>query len=170
MGKEWAALKAVTNRLSTLDKKLGKRSTAQRQLLLEIIRRAEGHLDADELYQQARQRHPALSLSTVYRSLRLFKELGLVEEHQFDDARRHYEVKSRIRHHHLVCLGCGRVLEFQCPSAERLKSRLSREEGFRVADAEVRLVGYCSKCQEQLLGSGADTKIKQEIAERGVIK
>ena len=150
-----------------MDKKPGKRSTAQRQLLLEIIRGAESHLDADELYQQARQRHPALSLSTVYRSLRLFKELGLVEEHQFDDARRHYEVKSRVRHHHLVCLGCGRVLEFQCPSAEKLKSRLSREEGFRVTDAEVCLTGYCPKCQEQLLGSGANTKIKQQISERG---
>jgi len=113
-------LGAMTSRMSILDKKLGKRSTVQRQLLLEIIRGAEGHLDADELYQQARQRHPALSLSTVYRSLRLFEELGLVEEHQFDDTRRHYELRSRIRHHHLVCLGCGRVLEFQCPSAEKL--------------------------------------------------
>ncbi|MBA7505386.1 hypothetical protein ES706_04053 [subsurface metagenome] len=160
-------LKAVTNRVSILGKKPGRHSTAQRQLLLEIIRGAEGHLDADELYQQARQRRPALSLSTVYRSLRLFKELGLVEEHQFDDARRRYEVKPRIRHYHLVCLGCGRVLEFQCPSAERVKSKLSREEGFRVTDAEVCLIGYCSKCQEQLLASGADTKIKQRIAERG---
>ena len=157
-------IKAMIN---GMDKKPGKRSTAQRQLLLEIIRGAEGHLGADELYQQARQRHPALSLSTVYRSLRLFKELGLVEEHQFDGAHRRYEVKSRMRHYHLLCLGCGQVLEFQCPSAERVKSKLSREEGFKVTDAEVCLTGYCSKCQEQLLSSGADTKIKQEVAERG---
>ena len=154
--------------MSSLGKGSGKRATTQRQLLLEIIREAGGHLDADELYRQARQRQPALSLSTVYRSLRLFKELGLVEEHQFDTARRHYEVKFGIRHHHFVCLGCGRVFEFQCPSAERLKSRLGREKGFKVTDAEVYLVGYCPECQQRLSSNGSSSnKVKQQIAGRG---
>jgi len=135
---------------SDIDRKLSRRSTEQRQLLLEIIQQAEGHLDADEIYQQAHQKSPSISLSTVYRSLQLFKELGLIEEHQFNGTRRCYETTPRSKHHHLVCLGCGRIFEFKCSSAERLKSRISREDGFKVTDAEVRLVGYCPECQQRL--------------------
>ena len=128
---------------------LSQRSTEQRQLIQEILQQTDRHLDADEIYQQARQRAPSISLSTVYRNLQLFKELGLVEEHQFG-SRRCYEAAPQAKHHHLVCLGCGRVFEFKCPSTERLKSRISREEGFRVTEAEVRLAGYCPECQEHL--------------------
>ena len=130
-----------------VDKKLSRRSTEQRRLLLEIIRQTDGHLDADEIYRQARQKLPNISLSTVYRGLQLFKELRLVEGHQLDGARRYYEAMPRSKHHHLVCLGCGRVLEFKCSSAERLKSKIGREKGFKVVDAEVRLSGYCPECQ-----------------------
>ena len=143
----------LTETQSNMHGKLSRRSTEQRQLLLKIIQQAEGHLDADEIYRQARQKSPSISLSTVYRSLQLFKELGLVEEHQFDGTRRCYEAMPRTKHHHLVCLGCGRVFEFKCPSAEKLKSRISREEGFKVTDAEVRLVGYCPDCQQRLSGN-----------------
>ena len=142
------------------------RRTAQRALLLELIRKAEGHLDADELYRQARERQPGLSLSTVYRSLRLFKELGLVEEHRLDGARRHYEARPATRHHHLVCLGCERVIEFKCPSTERLKTRFAREEGFEVTEAEVRLAGYCPQCRQRMFGSKVDAERRHEITER----
>jgi Fur family ferric uptake transcriptional regulator len=142
-----------------------KRITAQRQMLLELLREADGHLDADELYQRARHKQPSLSLSTVYRNLKLFKELGLVEEHQFDGARRHYEPKQG-RHHHLVCLGCGRIIEFSCPTTERLKAKIGREEGFEVTEAEVRLAGYCPECRQHLAESRAAAENKQETGER----
>jgi len=100
---------------------------------------------------------PSISLSTVYRNLQLFKEMGLVEEYQFG-SRRHYETVPQAKHHHLVCLGCGRVFEFKCPSTERLKSRISKGEGFRVTEAEVRLAGYCPECQERLAVSNAENK------------
>ena len=152
----------LTETQSSMNGKLSRRSTEQRQLLLEIIQQAEGHLDADEIYQQSRQKSSSISLSTVYRSLQLFKKLGLVEEHQFDGMRRYYEPMPRAKYHHLVCRGCGRVFEFKCPSAERLKSRISREEGFKVTDAEVRLMGYCPECQQRLLSSGTDIEVKNK--------
>ena len=136
---------------------LSQRSTEQRQLIQEILQHADGHLDADEIYQQARQRSPSISLSTVYRNLQVFKELGLVEEHQFG-SRRYYEPALRTKHHHLICLGCGRVFEFKCPSTERLKSRISKEEGFRVTEAEVRLAGYCPECQGRLTVIAAENR------------
>ena len=141
---------------NVVDRKL-KRSTEQRELIREIIQHADEHMDADKIYQQARQKSPNISLSTVYRNLQLFKDMALVEEHQFG-SRRYYEPVPRDKHHHLVCLGCGRVFEFKCSSTERLKSRVSREEGFRVTDAEVRLAGYCLECQERLTAAAAGNR------------
>ena len=140
--------------LKGADRKFNRRSTEQRGLIREILQHAEGHLDADEIYHQARGRSPSISLSTIYRNLRIFKEQGLVEEHQFG-SRRYYEPAPQAKHHHLICLGCGRVFEFKCSSTERLKSRISKEEGFRVTEAEVRLAGYCPECQECLNVSAA---------------
>jgi len=148
---------------SDLDGKLNRRSTEQRGLIREILQHTDRHLDADEVYQLARQRSSSISLSTVYRSLQLFKEQGLVAEHQFG-SRRYYEPAPRAKHHHLVCLGCGQVFEFKCPSTERLKSTISNQEGFRVTDAEVRLSGYCPECQERLSVSVA--KNRQYLAKR----
>ena len=123
------------------------RSTEQRHLIQEILQQADRHLDADEIYQRARQKSPSISLSTVYRNLRVFRKLGLVEQHQLG-SRYFYETAGRAGHHHLVCLGCGRVFEFKCPSTENLKSRINQEEGFKVTEADVRLAGYCPDCQQ----------------------
>ena len=123
----------------------GLRVTSQRALILEVVR--HGHLDADEIYRQARIRQPRLSLSTVYRTLRMFKKLGLVEELHFDEAHHHYEVKPSSEHHHLVCLGCGKVVEFECPLSPKMKENIAREKGFEVTNVEIRMTGYCSKCR-----------------------
>jgi Fur family ferric uptake transcriptional regulator len=144
-----------------VDKRLNLRSTEQRGLIREIIQHAKGHLDADEIYQQARDRSPSISLSTIYRNLHIFIEQGLVEEHQFG-SRRYYEPVPQSRHHHLVCLGCGRVFEFKCPSTKRLASRISKEEGFRVTDTEVRLSGYCPECQQRLAISADENEKTRE--------
>ena len=146
-------------------KSAGFRLTSQRALILDIISQGHGHLAADEVYRLARERQSNISLSTVYRSLKLFKELGLVEEHQIDGTRRRYEPKPEARHHHLVCLGCGRIIEFKCATTEKLKARLGRKEGFEVTEAEVRLAGYCPQCRQRVLGSGADAVRGREIIE-----
>jgi Fur family ferric uptake transcriptional regulator len=125
----------------------GKRTTSQRRLLLDLILQSQGHLDADELYRRAREQEPSISLSTVYRNLKLFKELGLVDELHFAEAHHHYEAKAPAQHHHLVCLGCGKVIEFTSPLAERMKSQVQRENDFAVTGTEVRMKGYCSRCQ-----------------------
>ena len=127
----------------------GLRITSQRALILEIIRRGQGHLDADEVYRQAREKQPRLSLSTVYRTLQRLKKLGLVEELHFDEEHHHYEAKPSSEHHHLLCLGCGKVVEFECPLSQKMKEDVSREKGFEVTDAEVRMRGYCPKCRQE---------------------
>ena len=125
----------------------GRRVTNQRALLLELIRQGEGHLDADELYRRAREKQPRLSLSTVYRTLQLLKQLGLVEELHFDEDHHHYEAKPSAEHHHLVCLGCGKVVEFQCRLTLKMKRDIAMEKDFEVTGVEVQMTGYCPKCR-----------------------
>ncbi|MEE8599357.1 MAG: transcriptional repressor [Dehalococcoidales bacterium] len=122
--------------------------TNQRALILEIIHHGEGHLDADEVYRRARDKQPRLSLSTVYRTLRRFKELGLIEEVHFDEAHHHYEVKPLAEHHHLLCLGCGRVIEFHYPLSRYVKRNVPEARGFRVVETEIRMTGYCPGCRQ----------------------
>jgi Fur family ferric uptake transcriptional regulator len=124
----------------------GLRMTNQRALILEIIR--QGHLDADEVYRQARDKQPRLSLSTVYRTLRILKKLGLVDELHFEETHHHYEVKPSAEHHHLVCLGCGKIVEFECSLSQRMRQDIARKKGFEVTGVEVNMTGYCAKCRQ----------------------
>ncbi len=127
----------------------GQRVTSQRRLLLDLLRRSEGHLDAEELYRLAKEHEPRISLSTVYRNLSLFKELGLIQEHHFAAEHHHYEVKGNREHHHLVCLGCGRVMEFESKLTEKMQEKVSRDTGFEVISTTVNFEGYCDRCRSK---------------------
>ncbi len=121
--------------------------TNQRRLLLELMRRARGHLDADELFRQAKEHKPRISLATVYRNLKLFKELGLIAESKLGEAHSHYEIKGSVEHHHLVCLGCGLVVEFDSPLIAKAKTGIEREKGFDIVTSQLKIEGYCPKCK-----------------------
>ncbi len=126
----------------------GHPQTKQRQLLLEIIGQAEGHVDAKQLFNLAAARDASISPATVYRSLNLFKRLGLVEEQRLGQVRCYYDAKSQPRHQHLVCSGCGEVFDFACPLGE-IMEKVKKEQGFTVTRAEVYLEGYCEKCSAE---------------------
>ena len=127
----------------------GLRVTGQRALLLEIIRQGKCHLDADEIYRRARHKQPRISLSTVYRGLQAFKRLGLVEEVHFDESHHHYEAKPSSEHHHLVCEGCGKVIEFHYPLARYIKRNVAEAKDFEIISTEIRMTGYCPRCRQQ---------------------
>ena len=127
--------------------RVGMRVTHQRALIMEIIRQGRGHLDADEIYRRAREKETRLSLSTVYRTLQMLKKLGLVEELHFDEEHHHYEVKPSAEHHHLVCLGCGRVIEFYYPLSRYLRKKVPEAKDFDITETEIRMTGYCAKCR-----------------------
>jgi len=126
----------------------GLRVTNQRLLVLQVIQQGQGHLDADEIYRRAREKNPHLSLSTVYRTLQTFKKLGLIEELHFDEGHHHYEKRS-TQHHHLVCLGCGRIVEFQYPSANLIRKNVREARDFEITSSEIRMTGYCPKCRRE---------------------
>jgi len=128
--------------------RVGMRVTHQRALIMEIIRKGRGHLDADEIYRRAREKETRLSLSTVYRTLHMLKKLGLVEELHFDEEHHHYEVKPSAEHHHLVCLGCGRVIGFYYPLSCYLRKKVPEAKDFDITETEIRMAGYCAKCRQ----------------------
>ena len=131
----------------------GKRITPQRVLILETMRDAGGHLDADEIYRLARRKAPRLSLSTVYRTLAMLKEAGLVDELHLGEEHLHYEIRGE-GHHHLICQSCGKVIEFECPFSQELLRDLGEEYDFEITGIHLDLVGYCAECRQGGQGDG----------------
>jgi len=129
--------------------------TSQRRLLMELLLDTKGHIDAKELYRRASAVDESIGLATVYRSLNLFKEVGLVDEMRLGNFRCYYEIKQSPEHQHLVCLGCGKVIEFQNPHFKQLIEAIRQEQGFKITKAELYLEGYCPECDEE----GKDTVI-----------
>ena len=132
------------------------RITAQRSLLLELLKQSGRHVDADELYRRARKKNSRISLSTVYRNLQLFKKLGLVEEHHFDEEHHHYEVKSGSEHQHLLCVNCGKVVEFACPLSQGFREDIGKKYDFDITGVEVRMTGLCSSCRTKEIEGKTD--------------
>jgi Fe2+ or Zn2+ uptake regulation protein len=126
----------------------GHPQTRQRNLLLGLIREADGHIDAKELFRRAARKDKSISTATVYRSLNLFKGLGLIDEKRLGQACCYYEIKRSPQHQHLVCSRCGKVIDFDCPLSEMV-DKVKSEHGFIVTKAEVYLEGYCSECAEE---------------------
>ncbi len=125
------------------------RATKQRELIQKIIQEGNGHLDAHEIYRRAVEINPRISLSTVYRSLQLFKKLGLVDELHFAEEHHHYEVKPASEHYHLVCLGCGQVIEFRYSLPRHIKREVPEAKDFDITGTEVCLMGYCARCRQE---------------------
>ena len=121
--------------------------TSQRRLLLELLRDADGHLDAKELYRRASTRDESISPATVYRSLSLFKELGIIDERRLGKIRCYYEIKQSLEHQHLRCQGCGKVIEFRSRLIRDLVVSIEKENGFKVTKADLYLEGFCPQCE-----------------------
>jgi Fe2+ or Zn2+ uptake regulation protein len=126
----------------------GRRLTRQRRLVLEILAESREHLDAETLYERAKARDPDIGLATIYRSLALLKETGLVQEDQLGEDHGHFETTPSSPHHHFTCLKCGRVVEFESPQVMEVVRRLYESEGLQVTDIRLHLSGYCPQCRE----------------------
>ena len=125
----------------------GRRLTSQRRRILEVLEESDKHLDAEALYHQVKVRDSDISLATVYRTLAVLKEIGLVEEHRLGEEHCHYEPVRDGPHYHFTCLGCNRVIEFDTPLVAQIQQELTEREGVRVTRAHLHLSGYCAECQ-----------------------
>jgi len=130
----------------------GRRLTPQRRLILEVVEESETHLDAEAIHARVKLQDPNISLATVYRTLPILKQMGLVEEHRLGEGHSHYEAARNRPHYHFVCLGCGKVIEFDAPLLAQVIGELSEQRGVSVTHAHLRLSGYCTQCQSRAEG------------------
>ncbi|MEW5424512.1 transcriptional repressor [Amorphus sp. 3PC139-8] len=115
--------------------------TEQRRVIARVIEMATDHPDVEELHRRAAEVDARISISTVYRTVKLFEDAGIIERHDFRDGRARYETVSEEHHDHLIDLRTGRVVEFRHEDIERLQEKIARELGFRLVDHRLELYG-----------------------------
>jgi len=140
----------ATDGIKSSLKERGIRLTRQRQILLDLIDQSGQHLDAERLYKMAKEVDPKLNRVTVYRTLKLLKAGGLVDEldlMHYSGDQHYYETRMKQEHAHVVCLRCGRVEEFFGEPLQKLRRQVEAHFGFQILIARTEIGGYCSHCQ-----------------------
>ncbi len=119
----------------------GMRMTDQRRVVARVLSAAEDHPDVEELYHRAAAVDPNISLATVYRTVRLFEEAGVVERHDFGDGRSRYEEAGNDHHDHLINIKTGQVIEFFDAEIEKMKEALAEKLGYKLVGHKLELYG-----------------------------
>jgi Fur family ferric uptake transcriptional regulator len=121
--------------------------TAQRDAVLDVFLSASGHITSEEIYQRVRDRHPNIGYTTVYRTMKLLCDAGLAAERHFDDGITRYEI-AHEHHDHLVCVRCGKIIEFECRMIESTQDEIAQRYQFRVLRHRHELYGHCRDCRD----------------------
>ena len=119
----------------------GVRLTGQRRTVATVLEDAKDHPDVEELYARASKIDPKISLATVYRTVKLFEEEGILEKHEFGDGRARYEDAERDHHDHLIDIQTGKVIEFVDPEIEALQERIAEKLGYELKGHRLELYG-----------------------------
>jgi Fur family ferric uptake transcriptional regulator len=138
------ALRAYLSRMDRIEKlcaERGMRMTDQRRVVARVLAKSQDHPDVEELYRRALAVDPHISIATVYRTVRLFEEAGVVERHDFGDGRSRYEELTDDHHDHLIDTKTGRVIEFFDEEIEALKAAIARRLGYRLIGHKLELYG-----------------------------
>ena len=122
----------------------GLRITDQRRTIARILSESDDHPDVETLHTRAAAVDPRISIATVYRTVRLFEEAGILERHEFGDGRSRYEAASDAHHDHLIDVETGKVIEFVDEELEELQRRIAERLGFRLVDHRMELYGVAT--------------------------
>ncbi len=127
------------DRLEKLCAEKGLRMTEQRRTIARVLSLADDHPDAEELYRRANEVDKSISLATVYRTVKLFEEAGIIDRHDFGDGRARYEEVPDEHHDHLIDVNSGEVIEFHNEAIEKLQEEIARKLGYRLVDHRLEL-------------------------------
>ncbi|MBC6438013.1 MAG: transcriptional repressor [Rhodobacteraceae bacterium] len=119
----------------------GLRMTEQRRVIAQVLEEADDHPNVEELYIRASARDPGMSIATVYRTVKLFEESGILDRLEFGDGRARYEDAERHHHDHLIDMNSGKVIEFVDPEIEALQRKIAKKLGYRLKDHRLELYG-----------------------------
>lgn len=131
----------IAGRIEALCVTKGLRMTEQRRVIARVLSSAKDHPDVEELHRRAAAIDKGISIATVYRTVRLFEESGILERHDFRDGRSRYEEAGNVHHDHLIDMKSGKVLEFVDPEIERLQAEIARRLGYKLVDHRLELYG-----------------------------
>ncbi len=127
----------------------GLKSTRQREIILDEFLRAGSHLSTEDLYLRLRKGNPHIGYATVHRTLKLFAECGIAEQRHFGDGQARYEASDCDEHHdHLICVVCGKIVEFEDPRIEELQLEVAGAHGFTIERHRLELYGCCLECRQ----------------------
>ncbi len=119
----------------------GLRITEQRRVIARVLSEADDHPDVEHVHQRASTIDPRISIATVYRTVRLFEEAGILDRHDFGDGRARYEAAPEAHHDHLIDVETGKVIEFVDPELEALQRQIAEKLGYRLVDHRMELYG-----------------------------
>lgn len=137
----WDALNAYLSRQQL-------KQTKQRKIVVSHFLKMAKHVDVEDLYRKVRADGHKIGLATIYRTLNLLKDTGLVDQHSFSDGRAVFEISRPGTHHdHLVCVSCGRIDEFENEEIEELQRKIALERGYALTSHRLDLYGKCKVCQ-----------------------
>ncbi|MBW4520733.1 MAG: transcriptional repressor [Scytolyngbya sp. HA4215-MV1] len=143
-----ASLKAELN-------EKGWRLTPQRETILQVFQNlAEGkHLSAEDLYYMLQNEGEHISLSTIYRTLKLMARMGILRELELAEGHKHYELNQPYpyHHHHLICVRCNKMIEFKSEPILKIGSKTAQKEGYHLLDCQLTIHAVCPTCQRSLL-------------------
>jgi Fur family transcriptional regulator, ferric uptake regulator len=131
----------ITRTLEELCAERGLRMTDQRRVIARILQQSTDHPDVEELYKRSSAVDAHISIATVYRTVKLFEDAGIIERHDFREGRARYETVPDEHHDHLINLKSGEVIEFHSPEIEALQEKIAREHGFKLVDHRLELYG-----------------------------
>jgi len=131
----------MSSRIEALCIERGLKMTEQRRVIARVLSESTDHPDVEQLYQRAVAIDPRISIATVYRTVKLFEEAGILERHEFGDGRARYEEATDEHHDHLIDMQTGEVIEFVNEEIERLQEEIARELGYALVDHRLELYG-----------------------------
>lgn len=147
-------------------RKYGIRSTRQRELLFKLLNDAHTHLNADQLYELAKSHDEKINRVTVYRTLKILKEEGLIDELDllhFEGDQHYYETRLKRPHAHIVCLKCGTVQEFFGSPLQDMKSQVETDFAFKIDMMRTEIGGLCADCQRSDPPAAAPERVTAEV-------
>jgi len=134
-------VQAIPSRLEKVCVDRGMKMTGQRRIIAKVLSESEDHPDVEELYRRSMEADPNVSIATVYRTVRLFEEAGLLDRLDFGDGRARYEPASDDHHDHLIDVNSGKVIEFHDDEVEKLQIKIAEKYGFRLIGHRMELYG-----------------------------
>jgi len=128
----------------------GLNATKQREEILNIFLNSSGHKSLAQIYAQVAKTDPKIGYTTVYRTMKLLTRLGLATQRKFGDSETRYEPASEGTHHdHLICLDCGRIIEFEDQTLEALQNGIAQRHRFKISHHRLELYGRCEECNRK---------------------